>query len=280
MRDQAIPRHRRPRKRPVKDNPSERPPRRRRPSLRWLPQALSVLSYLLVLLSAAWLLYYSVESPYFQIHEIAVSGTKLLDPSRVQDASGVLGNNALQVRTPAIDRSLLNIPAIREARAAVTLGGRVAIGVSERTPLAQWQAREGSFLVDAEGVVFGQQVPQGPLPVVRDLDGPATEVGSRIDPAVLTSVTMLDSALPGEAGFKPAWYDYSRSDGISVQVPDGPRVLFGDAGDLDAKLSALATIEQHLDATKNRAESIDLRFKGRPTYVLAPSAPVKRDQPH
>ena len=55
-------------------------------------------------------------------------------------------------------------------------------------------------------------------------------------------------------------------------------MLFGDAEDLDSKLAALASIRQHLDSTKARAEVIDLRFQGRPTYVL-PLTPAPAKQP-
>ena len=280
MRDQAIAKHRRPRKAQPKPDSTAKDARRLKMSFGWVPRVLSVLTYLVVLISAGWLLYYSVVSPYFQVQDIAVSGTKLLDPAQVQDTSGVLGSNALLIRTEAVEQSVLKITAAREARAEVTLGGKVAIDVAERTPLVQWQAREGSFLVDKEGVVFGQYAPQAPLVVVRDIDGPAMEIGSRVDPAVLTSVSLLDSTLPAKAGFRPEWYDYSRASGISVQMVDGPRIIFGDADDLDAKLSALGAVVDHLQASKYRAESIDLRFRGRPTYILAPSAPVKQGQSH
>ena len=53
-------------------------------------------------------------------------------------------------------------------------------------------------------------------------------------------------------------------------------MLFGDAEDLDSKLAALVSIRQHLETTKAKAEVIDLRFRGRPTYVPPqPPAPAK-----
>ncbi|HEX2987104.1 MAG TPA: hypothetical protein VHS06_02925, partial [Chloroflexota bacterium] len=57
-------------------------------------------------------------------------------------------------------------------------------------------------------------------------------------------------------------------------VQEGPRILFGDATDLDGKLSSLAAIREHLDSTKTKADVIDLRFKGRPVYVVPPSVPA------
>lgn len=231
-----------------------------------------------VLILAAWLLYYSVESPYFAVRDIPVSGTKLLDAGQVQAAVGVMGRNALLVRTGAVEQAVLRLTPAREARAVVSLAGRVAVDVTERTPLVQWQAREGSFLVDQEGVIFSQQPPPSPVTVVKATGDPTVEVGGRVDPAVLASVTALQGALPARAGIQPPWLGYSQDTGLSVPASDCPRVIFGDASDLDSKLAALAAIRQYLESTKSRAELIDLRFKDRPVYVLAPPAPAKSGQ--
>ncbi len=248
--------------------------RLRRISLRWLPGALSFCTCLAVLILAAWLLYYSVESPYFEIREFTVSGARLLDPAQVGETSGILGRNALLVRGEDVEQSVLRLTPAREAHAVITLAGRVAIDIAERTPLAQWKGREGSFLVDREGVLFSTATPSGPVISVRDLDGPAAELGGRVDPGVLATVELLEAALPVRAGIRPQGYEYSRSSGVAVPVQDGPRILFGDSADLDSKIAALVAIKEHLEASKSRAEVIDLRFKSRPTYVIAPPTPI------
>lgn len=278
MRDQAVARHKRPRERaPRAANPAL-PRRRRRVSFAWVPRALTLLTYSVVLILTVWLLYYSVESPYFQIKQIDVSGTSLADVAQIQDFSAVSGENALLVRPSDVEKSVLKLSVVHDVKAEVTLTGRASVTVTERTPLVQWQAREGSFLVDSDGVAFSRQASSAPLVAVRDLDGPAMEVGSRVDTSVVAALESLQAALPSRAGFSPTGYDYSRATGVSVQMPDGPRILFGDGDDLDSKLVALATVRQHLDAIKTRAESIDLRFKGRPTYVIAPSTPASPGQ--
>jgi cell division protein FtsQ len=279
LRDQAIAKNRKPRRRADKYTPSRGEPEKRLISLRSVSRVFSMLAYFAVLILAGWLLYYSVESPYFAVRNIDVSGSKLLAASQVQDAAGVLGRNALGLQTEAVEQAVLRLSSAREAHAEVTLAGRVVIDVVERTPLVQWQAREGVFLVDRQGVAFGQQPPPSALPLVRDVDGPVMEVGSRIDPAVLTSIEALQGTLPTRAGIQPAWYDYSHSTGVAVPIAGGTRVIFGDASDLDSKLASLAAIREYLDTTKSRAELIDVRFENRPVYVLAPPAPVKAGQP-
>lgn len=244
----------------------------------WLLRAVSLLVYSAVLIIAAWLLYYSVESSYFAVRQIPVSGTRLVDPGQVQEATGVMGRNILLVRTGAVEQAVLKLTAVKKARALASLTGNVAVEVTERAPFVQWQAPEGSFLVDSEGVVFSQQPPPSPVTVVKAEGEPAMEVGSRVDPALLASVQALQAALPSRAGIQPSWFDYSSAIGISVLASEGERVVFGDANNLDSKLSALAAIRQYLVSTKSQAQLIDLRFKDRPVYVLAPPVPVKPSQ--
>ncbi len=241
-----------------------------RPSFSALVRAVPRLLYLCLLILAAWLLYYSLSSPYFSVQEIAVSGNRLLGAEQAREAAEALGRNALLLRTDDIGRSLRRISVVKMAEASLALPGRLRLEITERTPVVQWQVRGESFLVDREGVVFSRE----PLPIavvlVRDVDGPRVEVGSRIDPGVLASVENLEMALPQRAGIKPQLFDYSVRDGVMVPVEGGPRMIFGDASDLDAKLANLAAIRDYLNRTKARAEVIDVRFKGRPLYVLAP----------
>jgi cell division protein FtsQ len=230
------------------------------------------------LILAAWLLYYSIASPYFAVREISVSGNKLLDAGQARDATGALGQNVLLLNGQDIEQMLDRISSVRSARVTLALPGRLDIDVTERTPLVQWQAREGSFLVDKDGVVFSRQDPPSPVTVVKSGDGPPMEVGARIDPNILESIKTLETALPEQAGIRPPWFDYSPSNGISVEVQGGPRIVFGDASDLDTKIAPLGAIRKHLDSSKAQAATIDLRFKDRPVYVLASTAPAKSGQ--
>ncbi|MHB0867897.1 MAG: cell division protein FtsQ/DivIB [Chloroflexota bacterium] len=278
MRDQAVNNRKRARRRTIRSASPVRLRRRRQLSFGWVLRVIPVAAYLTVLILAAWLLYYSTASPYFAVREISVSGNGLLDADLAKAATGSLGRNILRLRTEEIERSVGDLGVVKSAQALLALPGRIDIEVTERTPLVQWQAREGSFLIDREGVVFSRQSPPNPVPVVKEWDGPAMEVGSRVDPGVLAAVETLALGLPERTGIRPSWFDYSRSTGIAVPVQGGPRIIFGDAADLEPKLATLAAIRGHLDAAKARAEIIDLRFKGRPVYVLASTTQAKPGQ--
>jgi len=278
VRDQAVSNRHRPRGRSVRSTTSVGFRRRRGFSFRWIPRVLPTLLYVSVLILAAWLLYYSIASPYFAVRDISVSGNRLLDADQARAATGSLGQNLLRLRSAEIEKAVARISVVRSARVALALPGRLDIEVTERTPLVQWQAREGSFLVDSEGVVFSRQPPSGPVTLVKDMDGPALEVGSRIDPRILSAIETLALALPEQAGIQPPWFEYSQASGIAVPAQGGPRIILGDARDLDTKIGALLAIRAHLESTKARAETIDLRFKDRPIYILASTTPVKSSQ--
>lgn len=248
-------------------------------SFRWILRVIPVGIYLTVLILAAWLLYYSVASPFFAIREVVVSGNKLLETEQVLETAGSIGYNVLLLQTGQVEQSVRSFSVVQSARVAATLPGRLEIGVTERTPLVRWQTREGAFLVDREGIVFSSEPPPGPVIVVKDLDGTSIRVGSRISPDILTDVEVIMGALSEQVGIRFSGFEYSLNRGISVPVQGGPAIVFGDASELDAKLASLSAIRTHLETTKARAETIDLRFKGRPIYILASSAPAKPGQP-
>lgn len=275
MRDQAVASRQRARRKAVRSASSAGVRRKGgfsvRSVLRLLPPAL----YLSVLILAAWLLYYSIASPYFLVREVSVSGNRLLDADQAMDATGALGQNVLRLQEDDIERAVATVSAVRSARVVMALPGRLNIEITERTPLVQWQAREGSFLVDRDGVVFSRQQPPTPVPLVKEWDGPPMGEGSHVDPAVLGAVETLSMVLPSRAGIQPPWFEYSHSSGVAIPAQGGPRIVFGDADDLDGKIRALSAIRRHLEEIKARAEIIDLRFKDRPVYVLASTASPK-----
>jgi cell division protein FtsQ len=271
IRDQARADRRGKRKRTVRSASAVEVRRRGGDWLRAFVRALPRLTYLLLLILSSWLLYYSLNSPYFAASEIVVSGTRQIPAERVQSVTEVMGSNLLLLQPEGIARSVRSIVAVRDVGVTLAMPGRVEITVAERMPLAQWQTEDGTFLVDREGVVFGDETPSSPLPVVVDLDGPALELGSRIDSGVLAAVETLRKGLSTRLGAEQRHFDYSRSTGIVVPFEEGLRVVFGDASDLDAKLASLLSIQDHLKSADARAEIIDLRFKGRPVYTVVPS---------
>ena len=276
MKDHAVSRRRRSNKRTIRSDSGAGSSPRRLPSVKGAVRLLPPLVYLSVLILASWLLYYSVNYSFFTVREISVSGNRLLDAEAARQAADALGENLLLLKTPEIEQSLQRVSVVETAQAALSLPGQLEVTVKERTPVLQWQARDGSFLVDREGVVFSRETPRTAVTVVRDLNGPTLDLGNRVDAGVLFTVTTLAKLLPEKAGLLPPWFDYARGTGISVPLEGGPRVLFGDAEDLESKLASLASIQQHLGTTKAKAEIIDLRFRGRPTYVLTPPpAPAK-----
>jgi cell division protein FtsQ len=240
----------------------------------WLRRAIRTLpkvAYLLLLILSGWLLYYSLNSPYFAVREVVVSGTHLLDREQVRGVTEVEGRSVLLLRSDGIVQSVRSIVAVREVEIVLALPDRVAIEVVERTPFAQWQGRDSAFLVDEDGVLFSQELPSSLLPVVVDLDGPALELGSRVDPGVLVAVKALREGLSRQLGVDMWRFEYSHDAGIAVALGETLRVVFGDAGNLDAKLESLVAIQEHLKRTDIKAETIDVRFKGRPTYTVSSS---------
>ena len=200
MKDHAVSRRRRSNKRTIKSATGEGSAPRRLPSLKGVVRVLPPLVYLSVLILASWLLYYSVNYSFFTVREISVTGNRLLAAEEARQASDALGENLLLLKTPEIEQSLQRVSVVETAQAALSLPGQLEVTVKERTPVLRWQARDGSFLVDREGVVFSREIPPTAVTVVRDLTGPDLDLGSKVDAGVLFTITTLAEASAREGG--------------------------------------------------------------------------------
>src|SRR5450756_2258741 len=139
MRNQAVTPKRRTRRRSVKSASSINLRQRGSASLRGVLRAIPTVLYLSVLILSAWLLYYSIVSPYFAVRQVVVTGGRLLDINQASDSSETLGRNVLLARSDLIEQSVRKISVVRDVRATTELPGRVGVEVVERVPLVQWQ---------------------------------------------------------------------------------------------------------------------------------------------
>jgi cell division septal protein FtsQ len=218
------------------------------------------------LLGCLGLLYDGAASPAFRVQHVAVSGNRLLSAEEVLDAAAVQGMNVFWVRRSTIAERIRRLPAARAVEVRVGLPGRVDLLVHERAPYVSWQSGETTFLVDDEGLVLGTQTPEQPLIVVHDLDAMELAAGGRVDPGILATVGALTRGLPERVGISPSEYDYSRAFGVELQEPNGPRLRFGTAEELDLKLATLVALKAELGRSSVSPQLIDLRFPTRPYY--------------
>lgn len=94
-------------------------------------------------------------SPYFNVSQVSVLGTYLLERDTVvQEAAIVEGTNTFQVNLDMIRLRVLENPYVKGAIIRRELPGTIVIEVIERKPLAQLSLNDVNFLVSDDGVVL------------------------------------------------------------------------------------------------------------------------------
>ncbi|MEI7743799.1 MAG: FtsQ-type POTRA domain-containing protein [Chloroflexota bacterium] len=149
-----------------------------------------------------------VSSDVFAAHHVVVAGITWTPETSVLEALGVPdGANVFTLRTGTLEQQVAALPSVRSSTVTVALPDEVRVTVSERSALVAWKVGDRRFLVDADGLLFGELGTDPPkaaaaLPVIDDarLSSMALEVGSTLDPVTLDAALRLGSLTPADVG--------------------------------------------------------------------------------
>jgi cell division protein FtsQ len=239
------------------------PPRRRRRLTR--RGALALLVVLALLAGGVlWLLY---GSPWLRVHQVRVTGTRVLTADQVRSASGLrTGEPLASVDTAAVAARLRHaLPRIGTVDVERSWPGAIVLHVAERVPKALLE-KGGKFIeVDADGVRYATDAsaPAG-VPLV-ELTG-AARPGSA-HPGYFPTEVLLHAAvqvaadLPESVHSRTKYVQVASFDGITLELTGGRSVLWGSPEDGTRKAAALTAIMR----ADPRAAHYD---------VSAPSAPA------
>jgi len=222
--------------------------------LRWMIGLIALGSVLV----AGW---FVIHSPLLDVEHVRVTGTQQATAAEVRRATGVHRGEAIVfVDTAAVEHDVERVPWVDKARVERSLGGELAIHVTERRPAA-WvrRAPDRVAVVDAQGRVLADaSEPPGEFPEItglRTVPTPGREVAPAAVPRVLEQ-------LPPELGLRIARIVVDGGE-VTLAVRDGPEVRLG--------------VPQRV-AEKGRAALAVLASStgGSPRYidVRVPSAPV------
>jgi cell division septal protein FtsQ len=175
---------------------------------------------LLALLAAAGGLYGMVSSDVFATGSTIVSGNTWTSEEAVLAALAVpAGQNVLTVKTTELESRLTTLPAVQDATVTVALPDRILVEVAERDALVAWRVGDRQFLVDADGLLFGELTDDAEgdadrLPVVDDRRTASRTlgVGTTLDAVSLDAALRLGSLRPSDVG--------SSGKGLSIRVDD------------------------------------------------------------
>jgi cell division protein FtsQ len=228
---------------------AERAGRRRR----WSRRLLRALVVALPVAALAWLV---LASPLLAVDRVQVTGTTRLSPEQVAEVAGVPEGTPLAVvRTGRTADRVRTLPPVADVRVRREWPATLRIDVTERVAVAGVVGREGTLLLDAEGVAFATE-PQPPvgLPRVEVRDPGPDDAATRAALSVL-----LD--LPPELAGQVAVLRATTPSDVSFVLADERTVVWGALGDT---------------ATKTAAVTALLRMPGTVVDVSAPGVAVRR----
>ncbi len=160
---------------------------------------------LLAILVASAGIYGLASSNAFALRHTTITGATWTPEATILEALALPdGANLFTLEPGALERALATLPTLRGAAVTVALPDELRVDVAERAPLLVWRTTNGSYLVDADGMLFAELGPDqkeaaAALPVVDDsrLDASVLGVGSTLDPVTLDAARRLGIAVAG-----------------------------------------------------------------------------------
>lgn len=210
----------------------------------------------------------ATRTPLLDVDRVTVSGAERTEVDAVVEASGVeLGEPLVSVSADAVARRVERLPWVATARVERSWPSTVKVHVSERVPVATVQVTDDhAALVDAEGQVLAIEAraaddaddTEAPL-VLTGIDGRIAE-GERLDGdarEALAVAAAVAERLPGVVA--------SVSTEVDAELVAGGTIRFGDAADIDDKVTAVKTVLDDVDLAC--LDVLDVRVPGSPALT-------------
>jgi cell division protein FtsQ len=207
----------------------------------------------------------ALQSPLLDVDRVQVSGNAHTSADAIVAAAGIgRGDQLIDVDLRAAGEAVTQLPWVRTAELHRGIDGAIAVEITERTPVAVVGQGAGAVLVDAEGRALAPLADEPAAAaslVVIDAPGalePGEFAGREATDALAVAAKL--------GGVVDLGVRLSVEDGrLTGLVDPGIQVVFGDAGQLDAKVRSLRTVLDQVDLAC--AAMIDLRSPGSPVLT-------------
>ncbi len=208
----------------------------------------------------------ALRSPLLDVDEVQVAGARRTPATAIVEAAGIVpGDQLIDVDLGAAWARVGALPWVGEVRLDRSLGGAIAIHVTERAPAALVGEGSRAVVADAAGRILtrASDEPELAASVVR-VRGLTTDLGpgASLPPETLDALALaarLGGAVPG------AIADVAVGEELMATLVQGGEVLFGDAERLTAKLRSLETVLAQVDLTC--LATLDLRTPASPVLT-------------
>ena len=232
-----------------------------------------------ILFFLTFLFYAVVFSPWLEIQEIKIQGTREISKERIllvvgdnfwQEFLGIPTNSILLFDIKDMEEKLSFVfPAILRVTVERSLPQTLVVKVEEREQIVTW-CSSTCFAIDAEGVLFKEVEEQGEY-VVLDLNGEATLGQELLKPSLLALLLDFKERFQ-EAGeslqFSIIVFEIDEGGEVRGITKEGWRILFNIKEDMKWQQTKLELVLQQKIPLEKRGELtyIDLRF-GDQAYI-------------
>ncbi len=197
--------------------------------------------------------------PEFQVTSVVVEGAEGQTLLEVQDTVKVtFPVSSFDVDADALRASILELSAVEEASVRVVAGGILEVSVDERKPVAYWVTYDGTFSLDAEGVLIREvfETDSG-LPIIAGMGAPKV-VGEALE--IIKSGQGISDPIRGLERVGLRRWDIVLESALRIQLPEQDPVAAVDAVAEQMEISQLVDMG---------VEVVDMRIARRPTIRLA-----------
>jgi len=209
-----------------------------------------------------------LDSAYFELREVTVTGLNRVTETEVLRLSGLkAGTSIWRVSPAAVSQAVKSHPRVLNATVKRELPSRLRIEVSERVTAGVIPYYAAFLEVDATGRVLGLAEGRLQVPVITGVDLPRVLPGDELGPRLWPALEVLRhlgeplSALLAEV--------HLTEDGeVVVYTAGAVPVYLGRPQALAAKVEVMVALLAELARTGAAAEYIDLRNVGRPLVKL------------
>ena len=242
--------------------------RRKRSRIIW--SRVFLLLFFMALFSSVFLL----NSEFFEIKAIDISGCERVAPEKVLRVSGIrTGENMLAFRTSRVKGAIGDIPLIKSVSLKRRLPSRIVIAVTERKPYAYVRTSKVFYMIDSENVVLeiSGVARNNALRVLHSNAVSPAEVGRRLEfPYDTLLVSFYDKAVP-TLGTLLTTVHFNKA-GIKLYLNNGAYVILGNGDRLNDKLDRIPLLVRSLANAGVPYEGLNLRDLDAATFIKKRSA--------
>ena len=209
-----------------------------------------------VLLAGGWL--WVRDSALARVKDVTVTGATTSDEARIRSAleRAARDMSTLHVREQALHDAVAPYPSVAGLRVHTDFPHEMDIEVLEHRPVAAIEVDGRRTPVSADGLVLNGVRVDEALPAIRRTRLPA----GRVDDARTRAALAIAASAPEPLLERSQRLSYG-PDGLTIDLRNGPPLVFGTSDDVAAKWAAAARVLAEPSAAG--ATYLDLRAPGR-----------------